>query len=62
MKVENNELVLTESDVNELRFLLSNLNSPSKEDAMNLAYYWELKLSSLSKKLHPISTPTSNID
>lgn len=53
MKVENKTVVLSEVEVNELRFMLANLNSPSREEAMQIADAWRTRLTVASRKMHP---------
>ncbi len=53
---------LTESDVNELRFILMNLDSPSRARANALAKEWATKLTLISRKMRPLPTPTVNVN
>ncbi len=55
-------VTLTEKDVNELAFMLANLNSPSKIEAMKLVEEWRTKLTIVSRHFHPLATPTVNVD
>lgn len=55
-------LIMTKEDVNALRFALFNLNSPSKDEAMVIIEEWKTKLTLAARKMHPLSTPTVNVD
>ena len=53
---------LTESEVNELRFMLANLNSPSKAQAAELVEEWRTKLTLAFRKMHPHPVQTVNVN
>jgi hypothetical protein len=55
-------LNLTESEVNELRFMLANLNSPSREQAAELVEEWKIKLMLAARKMHPQPVQTVNVN
>ena len=55
-------LTLTESEVNELRFMLANLNSPSKAQAAELVEAWRTKLTLAVRKMHPQPIQTVNVN
>ena len=53
---------LTESEVNELRFILANINSPSKDEAHELAEAWQVRLSRAVHSMHPSPIQTVNVN
>jgi hypothetical protein len=55
-------MTLTEAEVNELRFMLANLNSPSKAQAAELVSEWRVKLNAALKIWRPQSAPTVNVN
>lgn len=46
-------MTLAETDINELRFALNNLNSPSKAEAMVVAKRWNERFALMQRALHP---------
>lgn len=60
--ITNTILALTEQDVNELRFMIANLNSPSQKKTKEIADEWVLKLTMALRKARPLQTPTVNVN
>ena len=52
---------LTEAEVNELRFALNNLNSPSKSEALEIVESWKAKLAAVVREMNPQASPTVNV-
>ena len=62
MKVVGKTLTLTEAEMNQIRFALFNLNSPSKAQAAEIIEDWKLKLNRASNLMHPVPCPTTNVN
>ncbi len=58
----NTTMNLTEAEVNELRFILANINSPSKDEARELANVWQGKLAKALRAMHPSPVQTLNVN
>jgi len=60
--MQSNTLTLSESEVNELRFMLANLESPSRAEAMSVVADWRTKLTAAMRQMHPSPVQTINAD
>ena len=60
--IQNMTMNLTEAEVNELRFALNNLNSPSKSEALEIVEDWKAKLAAVVRKMNPQASPTVNVN